>query len=118
MSAPAVQLAPGVFGIPTLGDCVNSYAFIDGDGSITLIDCGLKRAPRRIVAGLNYAGKVPADVTGIVLTHAHLDHAGGANAVVGLTHAEGVHVHAAFTHGPEIRDSARATIRSFLSRNA
>lgn len=30
MSAPAVRLAPGVFRIPTVGDYVNPYAFIDG----------------------------------------------------------------------------------------
>jgi glyoxylase-like metal-dependent hydrolase (beta-lactamase superfamily II) len=57
---------------------VNSYAFADDDGSVTLVDCGLKRAPARIVRGLAAIGKAPADVTRIVLTHAHADHAGGA----------------------------------------
>lgn len=94
MGAPAVQLAPGVFRIPTFGDYVNSFAFVDNDGQVTLVDCGLKRAPRKIVAGLAYIGKQPSDVDRIVLTHAHLDHAGGASSMVGLTHADGVHVHA------------------------
>jgi glyoxylase-like metal-dependent hydrolase (beta-lactamase superfamily II) len=74
-----VALAPNIWRIPTVGRAaVNSYAIVDDDGSVTLIDCGLKRAPARIVRGLAAIGKVPADVTRIVLTHAHPDHAGGA----------------------------------------
>ncbi|WP_410812538.1 MBL fold metallo-hydrolase [Micromonospora sp. 067-2] len=77
--SPAVQLAPNVWRIPTVGRAaVNSYALVDGDGSVTLVDCGVTRAPARIVRGLAAIGKVPADVTRIVLTHAHPDHAGGA----------------------------------------
>ncbi|MET7748347.1 MBL fold metallo-hydrolase [Micromonospora sp. NPDC005367] len=76
---PAVPLAPGLWRIPTAGRAlVNSYALVDDDGSVTLVDCGLKRAPARIVRGLAAIGKTPADVTRIVLTHAHPDHAGGA----------------------------------------
>ncbi|MGW4294932.1 MBL fold metallo-hydrolase [Micromonospora chersina] len=75
----AVPLAPGVWRIPTVGRAmVNSYAFVDDDGSVTLVDCGVRRAPARIVRGLAAIGKTPADVTRIVLTHAHADHAGGA----------------------------------------
>jgi ribonuclease BN (tRNA processing enzyme) len=77
--SPAVQLAPAVWRIPTVGrSAVNSFAFVDGDGSVTLVDCGLKKAPARIVAGLAAIGKTPADVTRILLTHAHADHASGA----------------------------------------
>jgi glyoxylase-like metal-dependent hydrolase (beta-lactamase superfamily II) len=76
---PAVSLAPGVWRIPTLGrSAVNSFAFVDSDGSVTLVDCGLKRAPARIVAGLAAIGKSVGEVTRIVLTHVHQDHAGGA----------------------------------------
>jgi hypothetical protein len=49
---PAVVLAPGVVRIPTVGTAsTNSFAFVDDAGSVTLVDCGLKRAPARIVAG-------------------------------------------------------------------
>lgn len=76
---PAVELVPGCWRIPTMGrDLVNSFALVQDDDSVTLVDCGLKRAPARIVAGLAAIGKHPADVTRIVLTHVHPDHAGGA----------------------------------------
>lgn len=76
---PATRLAPDLWRIPTIGkDYVNSFALVDDDGSVTLIDCGLKKAPPRIVAGLAAIGKRPSDVTRILLTHVHVDHAGGA----------------------------------------
>jgi glyoxylase-like metal-dependent hydrolase (beta-lactamase superfamily II) len=68
-----------VFRIPTAAkDFINSFALVQDDGSVTLVDTGLKRAPARIVAGLAAIGKHPSDVTRIVLTHVHPDHAGGA----------------------------------------
>ena len=76
---PAIELAPGVIRIPTIGAAAtNSFALVDADGSVTLVDCGVKRAPARIVAGLRAIGCHPGDVVRIVLTHAHSDHAGGA----------------------------------------
>lgn len=75
----AIRLAPGVWRIPTLvGDLINSFAYVDADGSVTLVDCGIDRAPPRIVAGLAAIGKHPKDVVRILLTHVHPDHAGGA----------------------------------------
>ncbi len=89
MAAPAVQLAPDVWRIPTQGKAfVNSFAIVDDDGSVTLVDCGVKKAPPRIVAGLAAMGKHPADVTRIVLTHIHPDHAGGAAEMKRLTGAD------------------------------
>jgi glyoxylase-like metal-dependent hydrolase (beta-lactamase superfamily II) len=77
-SSPAVRLAANVWRIPTApAALVNSYAFVEDDGSVTLVDTGVKKAPPRIVAGLAAMGKHPRDVTRIVLTHAHPDHAGG-----------------------------------------
>ncbi len=92
--APIVPLAPGVYRIPTLGDFINSFAFTDDDGSVTLVDCGVKRAPKKIVEALAVIGKHPRDVTRIVLTHAHNDHAGGAAEMVDRTGVPGVSVHA------------------------
>ncbi len=74
----AVQLGENVWRIPLMGDFINSFAFVDGDGSVTLVDCGIDKAPPKIVAALAAMGKHPQDVTRIVLTHVHPDHAGGA----------------------------------------
>jgi glyoxylase-like metal-dependent hydrolase (beta-lactamase superfamily II) len=95
---PAVALAEGIYRIPTMGDFINSFAFIEDDGSVTLVDCGLKRAPKKIVAALASIGKHPSDVQRIVLTHAHFDHAGGAARMVDETSADGVDVHADDAH--------------------
>jgi glyoxylase-like metal-dependent hydrolase (beta-lactamase superfamily II) len=85
---PAIELAPGVVRIPTIGAAAtNSFAFVDDDGSVTLVDCGVKRAPARIVAGLRAVGRHPGDVVRIVLTHAHSDHAGGAAEMAARTGA-------------------------------
>jgi glyoxylase-like metal-dependent hydrolase (beta-lactamase superfamily II) len=90
---PAVALAPGIFRIPTAGkDLINSFALVQEDGSVTLVDTGLKKAPARIVAGLASIGKHPRDVTRIVLTHVHPDHAGGAAEMsrrTGVVHTPG-----------------------------
>jgi glyoxylase-like metal-dependent hydrolase (beta-lactamase superfamily II) len=83
-----VQLAPGVWRIPTApADLVNSFAFVDDDGQVTLVDAGTKGAPRRIVAGLEHMGSSPSEVTRIIATHAHPDHVGGLNSLHGRTGA-------------------------------
>ena len=93
MGARAIELGPGVFRIPTLGDYINSFAFTSPDGQVTLVDCGLKRAPSAIIRGLESIGKRPYDVTRILLTHAHSDHAGGARHMVDVTSTTGISVH-------------------------
>jgi len=66
-------------------DSINSYLLLDDDGSVTLIDTGLRGAPPRIVAALAQLGRAPQDVQRIILTHAHADHAGGARELARLT---------------------------------
>ena len=79
MPSPPVQLATGVWRIPTVGaSAINSFAVLDDDGTLALIDTGLKGAPKRLLAALSLIGKRPADVSKILLTHAHGDHVGGA----------------------------------------
>ena len=85
---PAIRLAPNVWRIPTLGRAlINSYAFVDPDGGVTVVDCGVSKASPRIVSGLATIGKSPRDVTRILLTHVHADHAGGASALARVTGA-------------------------------
>lgn len=119
MSATVVQLAPGVHRIPTMGDFINSFALVDADGQVTLVDCGLRRAPARIVEALTRIGKHPSDVTRIILTHAHGDHAGGAREIVDASAAEGVDVHAAdeqYVRSGRSAPGAPSTAGRLLSR--
>lgn len=58
---------------------VNAYAVADGDGGVTLVDCGGAGDPScwdALAVALGQAGFTPADVRRIVLTHYHSDHAG------------------------------------------
>ena len=92
-----IAIAPGLYRIPTLGDYINSYLFLEADGSVSLVDCGLKRASRVLLRALSELGKHPQDVQRIVLTHAHHDHAGGAAAMVAAAELNGVQAHSADT---------------------
>lgn len=89
MTSPlAVALADRVWRIPTMRwDLINTFVLEDDDGSVTLVDCGLASAPPRVLAGLAQIGKSPSDVTRILLTHAHGDHAGGTVALQSATAA-------------------------------
>ena len=79
MASAAVPLAKDLWRVPTAPfDLVNSYVIRGDDGSLTLVDTGVRNAPPRILAALRELGHDPSDVTTIVLTHAHSDHVGGA----------------------------------------
>jgi len=94
MSSPAIALATNVYRIPTLRfDLLNSYAFVNDDGSVTLVDCGITSSAPRILAALASVGKAPQDVRRVLLTHTHSDHAGGARSIVERTGSDGVLVH-------------------------
>ncbi|HXX91699.1 MAG TPA: MBL fold metallo-hydrolase [Acidimicrobiales bacterium] len=118
----AVELAPGVWRIPTAGHFFNSFAFVDAAGAVTLVDAGLRGATRRIEAGLAAIGRRPEDVTRILVTHAHPDHIGSARTVRAHTHAP-LAVHdedASFVRQGRMppRDATRplARVASFVQR--
>ena len=67
------------------GDLVSSFAFVDDDGQVTLVDAGTRRGPKRVLAGLAHIGVAPSDVTRLIATHAHPDHVGGLSALRGRT---------------------------------
>jgi glyoxylase-like metal-dependent hydrolase (beta-lactamase superfamily II) len=90
-----VALGRDVWRIPTAGDYINSFLFVEPDGSLTLVDTGMFFARKRIVAGLRQIGKHPLDVQRIILTHAHSDHAGSAGRLLPMTSASGATVHGA-----------------------
>ncbi|KQX69359.1 MBL fold metallo-hydrolase [Angustibacter sp. Root456] len=93
-TAPAIELAPNVWRLPLLASFVNGYVLRDDDGQVTLVDCGVKKSPAKISAALTHLGIAPEQVTRILLTHAHADHAGGAAEMVRRTGAEAVAIHA------------------------
>lgn len=92
-TAPAIALAPSVWRLPLLGSFVNGYVLQDDDGQVTLVDCGVKQSPGKISAALDHLGLAPDQVTRIVLTHAHADHAGGAAEMVRRTRPDAVVIH-------------------------
>src|SRR6478609_3445541 len=73
-----VPLAPNVWRIPLVRDLVNGFILRDDDGQVTLVDMGLSSSGPKVIAALGAIGAAPADVTRLLLTHAHPDHAGGA----------------------------------------
>jgi glyoxylase-like metal-dependent hydrolase (beta-lactamase superfamily II) len=89
-SAPE-QLEPGLWRIPLplpfALRSANVYLIADGAGGWTLIDAGLglPADEAALRAGLVAAGVTLADVTSLVLTHAHPDHIG----LAGPIHAAG-----------------------------
>jgi len=94
VSRSYIELAPGIVRVPTMSDFVNSFVLLEQDGSVTLIDCGLKGAPAKLLRALQDLGRHPRDVQRIILTHAHNDHAGGAARMVQESSVSGVHAHA------------------------
>ena len=88
----AVQVADGAWRIPTApADLINSYLIAGPDGSLVLVDAGTRRAPKALLAALAQLGRAPGDVTHLLLSHAHNDHAGG---LAKLQTATGAAVHA------------------------
>jgi glyoxylase-like metal-dependent hydrolase (beta-lactamase superfamily II) len=89
---PAIPLAPGVWRIPLIRDLVNGFILRDGDGQVTLVDMGVKQSGKKVMAALTHIGSGPSDVTRLMLTHAHPDHAGGAAYVAEQTGKQfGIH---------------------------
>ncbi|MEY9887920.1 glyoxylase-like metal-dependent hydrolase (beta-lactamase superfamily II) [Catenulispora sp. MAP5-51] len=77
-SQAAFQLTPQIWRIPAGPfDFVNSFAILEDDGRVALVDTGMPSSVKRIEAGLKAMGRSLPDVHRIVLTHAHGDHAGG-----------------------------------------
>jgi glyoxylase-like metal-dependent hydrolase (beta-lactamase superfamily II) len=82
----AVQVADGVWRIPTApADFINSYLIHGDEGSLTLVDAGMKGAHKTLLAALTQLGRSPGDVTHLLLSHSHRDHTGGARAMVDAT---------------------------------
>lgn len=71
---------------------IASYLLTGGDG-LALVDVGSAATVNELLMGVRAAGFDPADITSLILTHVHLDHAGATGPLVrALPHAR-VYVH-------------------------
>jgi glyoxylase-like metal-dependent hydrolase (beta-lactamase superfamily II) len=68
-----VKITENILVIPDV--VANLYVILDGDG-LTLIDAGVPRSEKKILAYVASLGKSARDVKRIILTHADLDHVG------------------------------------------
>lgn len=75
----AIEVADGVFQLAPL-PYVNVVAVRGGNGW-TIVDAALAPVAQRLVRGLGRLGIRHGDVERVVLTHGHVDHAGGAERV-------------------------------------
>lgn len=57
--------------------CFDAAYLVVENGRGAFIDCGTNHSRPRMMAALEQAGLEPADVDWLILTHVHLDHAGG-----------------------------------------
>lgn len=65
-----------------------AYLIVE-NGRGAFVDCGTNYAVPRMLTALDQAGLTPADVDWLILTHVHLDHAGGAGELIAhLPHAK------------------------------
>jgi hydroxyacylglutathione hydrolase len=68
---PGIHLIPGIKG-------VNCYLVIYQD-TMFIVDTGLPGSGKKIIAYIESLGKNPDDVKQIIITHADIDHVGGAS---------------------------------------
>ncbi|PSQ10586.1 MBL fold metallo-hydrolase [Halobacteriales archaeon QS_7_69_60] len=78
----------GMYGTPAYG----SVYLLDADRP-AIVDSGIGTEYERILDGLEAVGIAPAELEAVLLTHVHLDHAGGAGFIAAETGAD-VYVHA------------------------
>ncbi|HET7232624.1 MAG TPA: MBL fold metallo-hydrolase [Longimicrobium sp.] len=69
---------------------VASY-LVDGGDALAVVETGPTSTLGAVLDGIRAIGREPAEVTHILVTHVHLDHAGGAGAL--LRHAPNARVH-------------------------
>lgn len=76
--AEGVNLVDAAYVMPEL---VATY-FVRGRDSVAIVETGHVHAVPRMLAALAASGLSPEDVSHVVVTHVHLDHAGGAGALM------------------------------------
>lgn len=79
-----MKIMDNVYLVPDV--VANTYILVDPDG-LTLIDAGLPRSEKKILAYVASLGKSAQDVKRILLTHSDIDHVGSLAALQKLTGA-------------------------------
>jgi glyoxylase-like metal-dependent hydrolase (beta-lactamase superfamily II) len=83
-----MKIIGNVFVVP--GVVANPYVIVDADG-LTVIDTGLPRSEKKILAYVASLGRQAQDVKRIIITHADFDHIGG---LAALQRASGARTYA------------------------
>lgn len=105
------ELMPGIWQIISAGRSAHAY-LVRGTRRAVLIDSGLPSAYDELAAGLAEAGVLPADLDLVLLTHEHVDHAGGA---LRLAKSCPVAAHRLAANKLALRDEFALMNRSFVA---
>jgi glyoxylase-like metal-dependent hydrolase (beta-lactamase superfamily II) len=89
------DVAPGITAIDTFMGGRERYtaAYLIAGGNPTLIETGPTTSVEPVAAALSSLGIASDDLANIVLTHIHLDHAGGVGGLAARFPAATIHVH-------------------------
>ena len=77
------QVLPGVYQV----GMIYVHAFVIAEDELTLIDSGLPNRKETILKSVTAAGKAPADLKHIAITHHHIDHTGSLASLIAATGA-------------------------------
>ncbi len=100
----------GGTGLSGPGDCC-CYLVDAGEGRSVLVDAGLGTDTEALLRNIEGTGHPASDILALVLTHCHIDHIGGATAVVDASGCDVVAHEAdapAIEEGDGLRTAARA----------
>ena len=89
---------------------VNAY-LVDGDQGLTLIDTGLPKKDGVIRAKVESLGRTVDDITAILLTHSHTDHAGSAAVIKA---ASGANLYVSPQAAPAVRGEVKPPVPAML----
>ncbi len=95
--AVATRIGDGVLQIDTLlggWDRVTAAYLVEGPGPV-LVETGSRSSLQSLLAELDALGMGPSDLAGVIVTHIHLDHAGGVGDVARFFPGATVYVHPA-----------------------
>jgi glyoxylase-like metal-dependent hydrolase (beta-lactamase superfamily II) len=109
------SISPGAWSIslPFLGEhqIIGSY-LLAGGNDLALIDPGPGSMVEHLLASIREAGFDPVDVTHILATHVHLDHAGAAGTLARLLPKAQVYVHS--KGAPHLADTSKVVASAAL----